>query len=137
MRVPGVSRKIPACWTSWVPKPNYGECAEPTVASMPAHVHFVAAATGSASGPTRTGRAGGAVVAAAVVTLPASSSSRDDLAGKLESISHASSDDGQRAELQKGLDQADQHLSATRPSMSGWSGKSTTPLSSKTRLSPS
>jgi len=35
---------------------------------------------------------------------------RDALAGKLESISRASSDQGQRAELQKGLAQADQQL---------------------------
>jgi len=36
--------------------------------------------------------------------------SRDSLAGKLESISHAASDAGQRTELQTGLDQADQQL---------------------------
>jgi len=35
---------------------------------------------------------------------------RDALAYRLESISRASSDDGQRAGLQKGLDQADQQL---------------------------
>jgi len=36
--------------------------------------------------------------------------SRDTLAGKLESISHAASDDRHREELQKGLDQADRQL---------------------------
>ncbi len=35
---------------------------------------------------------------------------RDALAGKLESISHARSDDGQREGLQRGIDQADQQL---------------------------
>ncbi len=35
---------------------------------------------------------------------------RDALAYRLESISHAVSDEGHRAELQKGLDQADQQL---------------------------
>jgi len=35
---------------------------------------------------------------------------RDALAGKLESISRARSDDGQREGLQRGIDQADQQL---------------------------
>jgi len=35
---------------------------------------------------------------------------RDSLAGKLEAISHARSDDGQREGLQRGIDQADQQL---------------------------
>jgi len=110
VRVPGVSRRLLTCSTWLATTPIFGMYAVPTAASMPAHAPGVVAVTGSASGPMRIDRAGGAGSAVAVVTLQASSSSRDALAGKLESISRASSDAGQREELQKGLDQADQQL---------------------------